>query len=76
MNDVLRAQELQHFEELDAEALDEAQVESLEVLGANELIQVDGEHFKADAQVASEPEVVGHLDDCLFIVRILQASCE
>ena len=43
----------------------------LEVVILNELVQVDAEQLKRDAQMSSEHEVILHSNDVVVIIRVI-----
>lgn len=54
--------------------LDERHGEASEVVVLDELVQVDGQQLKGDAQVTAEVEVLGHVDDVAAVLHILQGA--
>ena len=43
----------------------------MEVVRLDELVEVDAQELHCDAEMATEVEVLGHLDDVVLLVRIL-----
>lgn len=54
--------------------LDEAQGERREVVIFDEVVQVDVEQLKTNAQVVPEVEKLGHVDHVAALIRVLQAA--
>eukprot|EP00420_Gonyaulax_spinifera_P006924 CAMPEP_0197932982 /NCGR_PEP_ID=MMETSP1439-20131203/109423_1 /TAXON_ID=66791 /ORGANISM="Gonyaulax spinifera, Strain CCMP409" /LENGTH=139 /DNA_ID=CAMNT_0043555791 /DNA_START=214 /DNA_END=634 /DNA_ORIENTATION=+ len=63
VDDVLLPQEPQSGEELDCKAADEPKRHTLEVVVLDELVEVDAQELKRDAEVVPEVEVVQHVHD-------------
>lgn len=55
-------------------ALDQLQAEPLEVVLLDELVQVDRQQLKGDAQVVAEHEVLLDVDDMVHVLRIVVAQ--
>ena len=59
---------LQH---LACEPSNETGREAMEVVRLDQLIEVDAQELHRNAQMATEVEMLGHLDDVVLLVRIL-----
>lgn len=59
---------LQH---LACEPSNETGCEAMEVVRLDQLVEVDAQELHRNAQMATEVEVLGHLDDVVLLVRIL-----
>ena len=48
--------------------------EPMEVVRLDQLVEVDAQQLHRDAQMATEVEVFSHLDDMVFLLRVLQCT--
>lgn len=62
---------LERLEDLNGEAADEAEGDALEVVVADEFVEVDGEELEGDYQVVAEDKVVLETDDVVHVLRIM-----
>lgn len=63
-------QEIQRYEDLNGESLDQIQREPLEIIHLNKFIQVHGKHLEGDHQMLSENELVQSSDYIFLVFRI------
>jgi hypothetical protein len=61
-------------EHLLRKAADDGQADALEVLCLYKLIEVDGQKFKSDAQVAAEGKALLNVDDVVHILRVVHTQ--
>lgn len=64
-------QETQGCEDLSSEAPNQRSREAGEIVGLDQLVQVDAEQFGDDAEMTSERERIVHPNDVVRLVRVL-----
>ena len=74
MDDVLGLEEHEAGKELAAEAADEWEGEANEVVRADELVEIDGEAGRDDAEVGAEVEGGGDAESSVAAIRVLLIS--
>lgn len=65
--------QVQRLEHLSSEAPNESGREPDKAVGLDQFVEVDAQQFHSNAQVSTEVKVLGHLDDVVLLVLILQA---
>lgn len=73
MNDAVVAHECQRLQHLTREAADKTGCEAMEVVRLDQFVQIDAQQLHRNTQVATEVEVLSHLDNMVLLIRIL--SC-
>lgn len=74
MNDFLYIKHLQTLQNREGEAANYGQTEALETVGLHQLIQVDAQEFKGDAEVIAEVEEVLHVHHVVGVVFVLPSE--
>ena len=72
MNDAVMAHKRQRLQHLASESPDETSRETMEVVSFDQFVEVNAEELHGDTQMVSEVEVFSHLDDMVFLLRVLQ----
>lgn len=76
MHDAMVSHECQRLEHLTCEPSDQCSTKSNEAVRLDELIKIDTEQLHRYTQVIAEVKVFSHLDNMMFLVRILYALSE
>lgn len=71
VNDAMMAKQTQRSQNLRREASNEGCSEACEVVRLDELVQIDTEQLRNDAQVTTECERVGHANHVMQLIRVL-----
>ena len=71
MNYTMMPHQGQRSEHLACEPSNERRRETCETIRLDQLVQVDTQELHRNAQMATEVEMLGHLDDVVLLVRIL-----
>lgn len=74
MHNIVFAEEVQRYKNLNCEALDQVERESLEIVHLDEFVQVHRQHFECNHQVLAEHELVKASNNIflIFFVLIIQ----
>ena len=72
MDDAVMAHKRQGLQHLASESPDEASRETMEVVSFDQFVEVNAEELHGDTQMVTEVEVFSHLDDMVFLFRVLR----
>lgn len=67
----MMAHQVERGEHLTCEAANQCSREAHKIVGLDELVKVDTEELHRNTQMVAEIEVLRHLDDIMFLFRIL-----
>ena len=71
MHNIILAQKVQGYQNLDGESFDQVEGKTLEVVHLDEFVQIDREHLECDHEVLAEDELVNAANDVFLIFFIL-----
>lgn len=74
VNDPVRPHQLQRGEHLGSETPNQSCCKSAEIVGLDQLVQVDAEKLGDDAQMTAEIEMVRHPNHVMFVLWVLPMS--
>lgn len=68
--------ECQRLQHLTSEPANQCGSESDKVIGFDQLVEVDTQQFRCNAEMTPEVEVFRHFDNMMFLVRVLHMSSQ
>jgi len=71
MNNIVFGQEVERYQNLDGEPLDQVERKTLEVVHLDELVEVDRKHFEGDHEVLPKHKLIQPPDNILLVFRVL-----
>lgn len=71
MDDAVLAEEDEGLKHLNGEAPDQGCRKAGKAIGLDELVEIDAEELRCNAEVIAEVEVLGHNDDTMLLVGVL-----
>ena len=74
MDNAVMAHKRQGLQHLASESPDETSRETMEVVSFDQFVEVNAEELHGDTQMVTEVEVFSHLDDMVFLLRVLQCT--
>jgi hypothetical protein len=74
MHDPVVAHESQRSEHLGRKSTNEGSSKANKAISLNQLVQVDTKQLHSNTQMVSEVEMLSHLDDMMFFIRVLSES--
>ena len=72
VNNMMMPHQRERLKHLAGEAPDESGGEAHETVGLDELVQIDAQQFRSDAEVVAEVEVLRHLEGMMLLLLVLK----
>lgn len=71
VHDVVLAEEVKRYKDLNSEPLNQVQREAIEVVHFDKFVEVHGQHFKCNHEMLAERELVQAADDVLLVLSVV-----